>query len=137
MGEPDFYPFILSVAAVRKLHFVHKVVRTAAGGWGRGGSPTGAGGVASGEGSPTGGGGGRGRGSHRRHFGRRGRIGGGQPGSGTTGTSPGGARARTRRAKAPTRPMGKRIRSSLERLFELRLAHVRAALQARRCERPS
>ena len=26
MGEPDFYPFVLSVPAVRKLHFVHKVV---------------------------------------------------------------------------------------------------------------
>jgi hypothetical protein len=27
MGEPDFYPFILSKAAVRKLHFVHLVVK--------------------------------------------------------------------------------------------------------------
>jgi hypothetical protein len=26
MGQPDFYPFVLSAAAVRKLHFVHRVV---------------------------------------------------------------------------------------------------------------
>jgi hypothetical protein len=26
MGQPDFYPFVLSPAAVRKLHFVHRVV---------------------------------------------------------------------------------------------------------------
>jgi hypothetical protein len=26
MGQPDFYPFILSAPAVRKLHFVHRVV---------------------------------------------------------------------------------------------------------------
>jgi hypothetical protein len=26
MGQPDFYPFVLSTAAVRKLHFVHRVV---------------------------------------------------------------------------------------------------------------
>ena len=58
MGEPDFYPFVLSKPAVRKLHFIHKVVRNAAGGWRRGGSPTGAGGVAVGDGSSTGAGGG-------------------------------------------------------------------------------
>ena len=27
MGEPDFYPFVLSLPAVRKLHFIHRVVR--------------------------------------------------------------------------------------------------------------
>lgn len=27
MGQPDFYPFVLSAKAVRKLHFVHMVVR--------------------------------------------------------------------------------------------------------------
>jgi hypothetical protein len=27
MGEPDFYPFVLSLRAVRKLHFIHRVVR--------------------------------------------------------------------------------------------------------------
>ena len=26
MGQPDFYPFVLSTVAVRKLHFVHRVV---------------------------------------------------------------------------------------------------------------
>jgi hypothetical protein len=26
MGQPDFYPFVLSRAAVRKLHFVHRIV---------------------------------------------------------------------------------------------------------------
>ena len=26
MGEPDFYPFVLSMQAVRKLHFIHRVV---------------------------------------------------------------------------------------------------------------
>lgn len=26
MGQPEFYPFVLSAAAVRKLHFVHRVV---------------------------------------------------------------------------------------------------------------
>ena len=26
MGQPDFYPFVLSNVAVRKLHFVHRVV---------------------------------------------------------------------------------------------------------------
>ena len=26
MGAPDFYPFVLSAAAVRKLHFVHRVI---------------------------------------------------------------------------------------------------------------
>ena len=54
MGEHDFYPFILSIPAVRKLHFIHKVVRSEAGGRALGGSPTGAGGVAAGDGSPTG-----------------------------------------------------------------------------------
>lgn len=29
MGLPDFYPFVLSAAAVRKLHFVHRVVGAA------------------------------------------------------------------------------------------------------------
>ncbi len=58
MGEPDFYPFVLSIPAVRKLHFIHKVVKNAAGGLARGGSPTGAGGVAVGDGSSTGAGGG-------------------------------------------------------------------------------
>ena len=29
MGLPDFYPFVLSVAAVRKLHLVHRVVSEA------------------------------------------------------------------------------------------------------------
>jgi hypothetical protein len=58
MGEPDFYPFVLSKPAVRKLHFIHKVVKQAAGGVARGGSPTGAGGVAAGDGSSTDGGGG-------------------------------------------------------------------------------
>ncbi|MET0382801.1 MAG: putative zinc-binding metallopeptidase [Burkholderiaceae bacterium] len=53
MGEPDFYPFVLSVAAVRKLHFIHRIVRNDAGGCGLGGSPTGAGGVA-GDGSSIG-----------------------------------------------------------------------------------
>ena len=57
MGEPDFYPFVLSKPAVRKLHFIHTVVRDA-GGRVRGGSPTGAGGVAVGDGSSTGAGGG-------------------------------------------------------------------------------
>ena len=28
MGEPDFYPFVLSRPAVRKLHFVHRVIWT-------------------------------------------------------------------------------------------------------------
>ena len=27
MGVPDFYPFVLSTPAVRKLHLVHRVVR--------------------------------------------------------------------------------------------------------------
>jgi hypothetical protein len=31
MGERDFYPFVLPAAAVTKLHFVHRVVRSAAG----------------------------------------------------------------------------------------------------------
>ncbi len=26
MGQPDFYPFVLSAAAVRKLHFIHRVI---------------------------------------------------------------------------------------------------------------
>lgn len=30
MGEPDFYPFVLSQAVVRKLHLVHRVVTRAA-----------------------------------------------------------------------------------------------------------
>lgn len=30
MGQPDFYPFVLPHAAVRKLHFIHCVVRDAA-----------------------------------------------------------------------------------------------------------
>ena len=30
MGVPDFYPFVLSVPAVRKLHLVHRVITTAA-----------------------------------------------------------------------------------------------------------
>jgi hypothetical protein len=57
MGEPDFYPFVLSKPAVRKLHFIHRVVKNAAGSIARGGSPTGDGGVASGDGSSTGAGG--------------------------------------------------------------------------------
>jgi hypothetical protein len=83
-GGSDFYPFVLSAHAVRKLHFVHRVVRTAAGGCRRGGSPTGAGGVASGEGSSTGAGGGA-IGGGSAGFGGSGL---GQPGSGTPGTSP-------------------------------------------------
>ena len=67
----------------RKLHFIDKLLRQAAGGWGLGGSPTGAGGVAAGEGSSTGAGGGA----------IGGGIGGvgasaGQPGSGVEGTCP-------------------------------------------------
>ena len=27
MGEPDFYPFVRSLPAVRKLQFIHRVVR--------------------------------------------------------------------------------------------------------------
>ena len=84
MGEPDFYPFVLSVAAVRKLHFIHGVVKSEAGGRERGGSPTGAGGVASGDGSSTGAGGGAiGGGS-----GGAGGVAGGNPVSGGTGTLP-------------------------------------------------
>jgi hypothetical protein len=30
MGARDFYPFVLPAAAVTKLHFVHRVIRTAA-----------------------------------------------------------------------------------------------------------
>lgn len=30
MGQPDFYPFLLSAPAVRKLHFVHQVVNSSA-----------------------------------------------------------------------------------------------------------
>ena len=83
MGEPDFYPFVLSRPAVRKLHFIHKVVREA-GGRVRGGSPTGAGGVAVGEGSSTGAGGGDiGDGS-----GADGGVAGGSPVSDGTGTLP-------------------------------------------------
>jgi len=82
MGEPDFYPFVLSKPAVRKLHFIHQVVRHAAGGLSRGGSPTGAGGVAAGEGSSTGTGGGAiGEGA-----GGAGGVAGGNPVSGATGT---------------------------------------------------
>lgn len=82
MGEPDFYPFVLSKPAVRKLHFIHQVVRQAAGGLSRGGSPTGAGGVASGDGSSTGAGGGAiGDGA-----GGAGGVAGGSPVSGGTGT---------------------------------------------------
>jgi hypothetical protein len=29
MGVTDFYPFVLSVPAVRKLHLVHRVIRSA------------------------------------------------------------------------------------------------------------
>jgi len=83
MGEPDFYPFVLSKPAVRKLHFIHKVVKDA-GGRLRGGSPTGAGGVAVGDGSSTGAGGGAiGDGS-----GAAGGDAGGNPVSGGTGTLP-------------------------------------------------
>ena len=84
MGEPDFYPFVLSKPAVRKLHFIHKVVKDA-GGWGRGGSPTGAGGVAAGDGSATGAGGGDIGGG----VGAAGGDTGGNPVSGGTGTLPG------------------------------------------------
>ncbi len=94
MGEPDFYPFVLSKPAVRKLHFIHKVVKEAgglpgqlvkdAGGLATGGSPTGDGGVAPGDGSSTGAGGGAiGDGS-----GAAGGDAGGSPVSGGTGTLP-------------------------------------------------
>jgi hypothetical protein len=113
MGEPDFYPFVLSRPAVRKLRFIHRVVQqaggradargaaqaeavaaaaaaqapaqTEAGGRDLGGSPTGAGGVAIGDGSPTGAGGGEtGVGA-----GGAGGVAGGSPVSGVTGTLPG------------------------------------------------
>jgi len=84
MGEPDFYPFVLSIPAVRKLHFIHKVVKNASGGLGRGGSPTGAGGVAVGDGSSTGAGGGAIGGD----VGGAGGADGGNPVSGGTGTLP-------------------------------------------------
>ncbi len=84
MGEPDFYPFVLSIPAVRKLHFVHKVVKNAAGGRALGGSPTGAGGVAAGDGSSTGAGGGAIGGDS----GGAGGATGGSPGSDGTGTLP-------------------------------------------------
>jgi hypothetical protein len=84
MGEPDFYPFVLSKPAVRKLHFIHKVVRAAAGGLSRGGSPTGAGGVALGDGSSTGATGGDIGGDS----GAVGGAEGGNPESGATGTLP-------------------------------------------------
>ena len=84
MGEPDFYPFVLSRPAVRKLHFIHKVVKHAAGGLSRGGSPTGAAGVASGDGSSTGAGGGAIGGDS----GGAGGAEGGSPVSGGTGTLP-------------------------------------------------
>jgi hypothetical protein len=83
MGEPDFYPFVLSRPAVRKLHFVHQVVKEA-GGLARGGSPTGAGGVALGDGSSTGAGGGAIGGDS----GGAGGAAGGRPVSGGTGTLP-------------------------------------------------
>ncbi|MGN6528505.1 MAG: zinc-binding metallopeptidase family protein [Burkholderiaceae bacterium] len=113
MGEPDFYPFVLSRPAVRKLRFIHRVVQeaggradvrgaaqaaavaaaaaastgqTEAGGCDLGGSPTGAGGVAIGDGSPTGAGGGEdGTGA-----GGAGGVAGGSPVSGGTGTLPAG-----------------------------------------------
>ena len=84
MGEPDFYPFVLSRPAVRKLHFIHKVVKNAAGGLARGGSPTGDGGVALGDGSSTGAGGGAIGGDS----GGAGGADGGNPVSGGTGTLP-------------------------------------------------
>jgi hypothetical protein len=84
MGEPDFYPFVLSKPAVRKLHFIHKVVKNAAGGLARGGSPTGDGGVALGDGSSTGAGGGAIGGDS----GGAGGEDGGNPVSGGTGTLP-------------------------------------------------
>jgi hypothetical protein len=84
MGEPDFYPFVLSKPAVRKLHFIHKVVKQAAGGLASGGSPTGAGGVAAGDGSSTGAGGGAIGGDG----GGAGGADGGSPVSGGTGTLP-------------------------------------------------
>ncbi len=83
MGEPDFYPFVLSRPAVRKLHFIHQVVRHAAGGLAPGGSPTGAGGVAAGDGSTTGAGGGAPGGDSD-----GGGAAGGNPLSGGTGTLP-------------------------------------------------
>ncbi len=90
MGEPDFYPFVLSKPAVRKLYFVHQVVMEA-GGRDRGGSPTGAAGVASGDGSSTGAGGGAmGTGA-----GGDGGVAGGSPVSGGTGTEPPAAIAQT------------------------------------------
>jgi hypothetical protein len=84
MGEPDFYPFVLSKPAVRKLHFIHQVVKNAAGGLVSGGSPTGAGGVALGDGSSTGAGGGAIGGDS----GAAGGADGGSPVSGGTGTLP-------------------------------------------------
>jgi len=87
MGEPDFYPFVLSAPAVRKLHFVHRLARslaTEAGGLALGGSPTGAGGVAEGDGSSTGAGGGAIGGGG----GGSGGDVGGSPVSGVTGTLP-------------------------------------------------
>jgi hypothetical protein len=29
MGQPDFYPFVMSRPVVRKLHFIHLVVKDA------------------------------------------------------------------------------------------------------------
>jgi hypothetical protein len=84
MGEPDFYPFVLSKPAVRKLHFINKVVKNAAGAFARGGSPTGAGGVAAGDGSSTGADGGAIGGE----AGGDGGAAGGNPESGGTGTLP-------------------------------------------------
>ena len=84
MGEPDFYPFVLSKPAVRKLHFIHVLVKSEAGGWARGGSPTGTRGVADGDGSSTGAGGGAMGGG----AGGVGGATGGSPVSGGTGTVP-------------------------------------------------
>ena len=69
---------------MRKLHFIHQVMRQAAGDLSRGGSPTGAGGVAAGDGSSTGAGGGAIGGI----AGGDGGVAGGKPVSGGTGTLP-------------------------------------------------
>jgi hypothetical protein len=97
MGEPDFYPFVLSIPAVRKLHFIHKVVKSAAGGRDRGGSPTGAGGVAVGDGSSTGAGGGAMGGE----VGGAGGDTGGNPVSGGTGMLPAAPESATASSGAP------------------------------------
>ena len=99
-GEPGFYPFVLFGPAVRQPHFVHKVVKEA-GGLARGGSPTGAGGVALGDGSPTGAGGGAIGGDSA----GAGGAAGGRPVSGGTGTLPPPPRVGTPLvARAPARP---------------------------------